>query len=494
MFLNRGNANQLKDLHLFNFGDNPGPCFSSDSTLCFLSLVEIANIPLYLAVGPSLDVCVHSEATQHWIVDSLLPAGDDELDPDYAGEPRRTRASGQLERGILLKVEDGASNAIEVKQNITELLLYATVSSAPPGQVHLLTPASSSPGPSGSTSNTEVSHMATIWKVYALPISSQLFTRAACMTLPSVHDSDEAHFLAPVAGDIISDQRSPRKRKKISSLFEDAAQQSKRLKRHGGERVSKAMATFDLCPTTSRIAEQLPNANSTMDFSGPWPAARASLSRASSTGSIQSLESSRPASRRDMFITGKRSSLHRVESVSSPQETFSIPDNDSIIELQNKSALTRIVMAGMRVHGLQQRKKSNKLQERIEMPTGDLETQTLGSLLEEDSEYKLVYHQTFKAASFTFRMHMASTTINQETMRDVVDRLLAIFCADPLRVDGFGGDISSMTVLSSKIANSFDLPSTGTTVGALPLNRSASSVRETLLGNPMPLLGGTEHV
>lgn len=432
-----------------------------DSELSFLSLVDVASIPLYLAVGPSLDVCVHSEATQQWIVDSLFPTRDNEIDPDRSEGPRGLHASGQLERGILLKVTDGACNGINVKPNITELLLYATVSIP------------SSPGSSVFTSNTEATHTATAWKIHALPLSSQLLTQAARVESPLAPESNVAHFLMPFAGDNTNIHKPPCKRREISSLFEDAAQQSKRLKRRGGDRVSKAMANFDRIPTDTRTVEQLKSANLTKDTSNPWPVVTGSLSRASSTVSTQSLELSRPPSRRETFVNGKRSSLHRVESTSLPRETSSVLDYDMSIEQQNKSSLTRIVMAGMRVHGLQQRKKSNKLQASGEVPAADLESHIVATSTEEESEYKLVYHQTFKAASFTFRLRMATMLITQEAMRDAVDRLLALFCTD-----SYGSATSSMTAMNGQTANPFDPPSASALTAGFPKDQCDSTAEK----------------
>lgn len=484
-------CSSLIDLHLMSYGDNPRPRLSLNSELYFLSLVDVASIPLYLAVGPSLDVCVHSEATQQWIVDSLFPTGDDEVDPDHPEESWWCPASGQLERGILLKVTDRAPNGINAKQSITELLLYATVSRAPVAKVHLPTPIPSSPGPSGPTSNMEAMHMATDWKIYALPLSSQLLTQAAQTESPLVQESNEAHFLAPFAEDNTGTHKPPSKRKEVSSLFEDAAQHSKRLKRRGGDRVSKAMATFDIVPTSTRTVEQRKPANLTKDSSNPGPAGRSRLSRASSTVSTQSLEPPRPPSRPETFING-RSSLHRVESISSPRETSSVLDHDISIEQQNKSSLTRIVMAGMRVHGLQLRKKSNKVQGSGEVPVSDLETQIPGTPTEEESEYKLVYHQTFKAASFAFRLHMATTQITQEAMRDAVDRLLTLFCTNPLATGVFGAT-SSISTTSSRTVNPFDLPSASALIAGFPQDRSALLVEETSLDMPCQWGDKTRH-
>ena len=445
-------------------------------------MVDVAGVPLYLAVGPSLDVCVHSEATQQWLVDTIFPTRDSEIDPDHPREAWWVRASGQLERGILLKVEDESSRVIDGKPNITELLLYATVCSTLSAESSLPTPTPSSPpGGTVNASITEAIHTPMACRIYALPLSSHLFSRATHVESPLVDDSNEARFLGPLAEDNTNGSKSPSKRKKISSLFEDAAQQSKRLKRRGGEGVSKAMATFDCFPAAHHTLDQL------QDSSIPRPARRARLSRASSTISTQSLEPSRPSSRREPFVNGKRSSLHRVESISLLRESSCVSDCDSRIEQTNKSALTRIVMAGMRLHGLQQRKRSNKPYGSGEVPTGDLDTQLPSNLPEEDIEYKFVYHQTFKAAAFTFRLHMTTTFIPQEMIRDVVDRLLALFCTDPIAADGFGGTTSSSAERRNKTKNPFDLPSASAYAADFNPDQIVSSVGENFSDLPMPV-------
>ena len=105
-------------------------------------------------------------------------------------------------------------------------------------------------------------------------------------------------------------------------------------------------------------------------------------------------------------------------------------------------------MAGMRLYGLQQRKRTSKSRAVSEVPsqTANLDP-PLNSALEDVDEYKLVYHQTFKGCCFALREHFAKSTVNQAVMREVADKLLAIFCSDPLAAfvdnpgDGFGRDV-----------------------------------------------------
>ena len=89
----------------------------------------------------------------------------------------------------------------------------------------------------------------------------------------------------------------------------------------------------------------------------------------------------------------------------------------------------------------------------------------LDGVLESEAgdEYKLIYHQTFKAASFAFRARWATQTISQSIMRQVVDQLLDLFFTDP-----FGpGEHESGFGSQTKASQLEDLAT------SLPLNRSS---------------------
>lgn len=121
-------------------------------------------------------------------------------------------------------------------------------------------------------------------------------------------------------------------------------------------------------------------------------------------------------------------------------------------------------MAGMRMYGLQQTKKSANTANRI----------TEGSS-EQDGEYKLIYHQTFRAASFAFRTHLAVKQVPQNTLREVVDRLLSMFCNDPLAESKIEEDVDR-SFGSQKLEqrrNPFDEPtsSAGIVETVTPLHR-----------------------
>jgi hypothetical protein len=128
----------------------------------------------------------------------------------------------------------------------------------------------------------------------------------------------------------------------------------------------------------------------------------------------------------------KPSSLSRVSSLSQ------VDSASSIVE-RNKSAISRVVMAGMRLYGLQQNPRSQNARRGNEA----LPSSPPGNLIEgsEDrarDECKLIYHQAYRATVCAFRNHMDKETIHRQgiaSIQDTVDRLLAIFCTDPLTIN-----------------------------------------------------------
>lgn len=416
--------------------------FPCDAELQFLSLVEVAAIPLHLAAGPSLHVWTHDETTEQWLSESLLHDWN-------IKEDNNTKSIGawwlqpiqQSDRGILLRVEDRTPTGS--KRKVTEVLIYAALSNEIENHASIPTPpGSSSPNADqdihGGTSNGIIQDI----RIYALPLCSTNSTLVddmgglASSQLCDKSSDIEARFLPPSLPHSACTSMSPRKRQRISTMFEDATYQRKRLLRHGRDRISKAMAAVNGAAITN---EKLTSSNLGEEKDVTWTdqpkqkisneQPREALSRASSASSLRGVDCSRPPSRRGPLLNAKRSSLNRVESFASMGETPRISEN-STIEQQNKSALTRIVMTGMRIYGLQQRKKS--LKQRVEPEIEENLVRESSRPVEEEDDYKLIYHQTFKAASFAFRTHMALEIIHQEALRDVVDSLLVVFCNDPL--------------------------------------------------------------
>ena len=406
-----------------------------------------------MAAGPSSNVSTGNENTTAGLTEALLDHKEEShLDRDVEGGSWWAHVGRQSENGVLLRVEweneEEEEEEREMQNVVTEILLYAAV-------------AKLNPAPPDGNLPKIFDQSENAVKVYALPLCSNIINRAKKsmeICSPSLTDSQsagQAWFLPHTHDPGRVMQPAPQKRQSISTLFEDATKKRRKFKGRGGESVSQAMAGIDRLPPQYGLSETqeapLPQQNDLR---------RKSLSRASSMTSITGPEYPRPASHSGPLPNRKQSLLHRVESAVSPRDSPTPSDADGSCVQQNKAALTKVVMAAMRLHGLQQKKKPPSKSQRHDQVT--MQTETNGASNEAEDEYKLVYHQTFKAAVFTFRKDFNIQIIPQERMRDTVDELLTIFCTDPMFVDHMNdyGDLHTYEAIKSLPSSSpFDKPS-----------------------------------
>ncbi|OCL08520.1 hypothetical protein AOQ84DRAFT_38839 [Glonium stellatum] len=403
------------------------------SNLRFLSVVETARIPLYLAAGPSLDVWTASEATEEWFSSVL---GGNECDSAGSEDAYQwcTIARSQSPTGILVQVigEDAALSS----PRVSEILFYGTVNKP---RVGLPTPPTYSPNTPHATLSEGLE-----LRVHALPLSSDFLYRCLATTTPPLPPSlqdfsrsikeTEAQFLpSPFP------QRAPspglNKRKRCDVIFDEATERRRNAKRKGGESVAAAASRADNPRPTSAHRKSLSidgKAGSFTEFPNPKNVAQASqiaippLSRSPSVSAEV-----RPLSRKGLLNDNmKRSSLSRMADISAVSE-------EPTIESRNKEALSRVVMAGMRMYGLQQRKKIKSRHGSVTLSHDGHDQMSAEQAAEDaakDEEYKLIYHQTFKGAMLALRNHVTKTPLQNQPdrLRDTVDKLLAIFCTDPL--------------------------------------------------------------
>ena len=445
------------DVHLYSQEPSSNPLIQPNAKLTFLSVVEIALIPLYLSIGPSLEVRSGDGAATEWFSEALIPINSSNtINGDSQGghqQPWWTTLRGQSDRGILLKVEHTTKEDAQ-RLCATEVLLYAATETHKPALP--TPPTSSSPGPGDEGYSQTLNSPIPILKLYALPLSSDILERAQLfdgLISPAPNENSHAYFLPNNP----AEKDAKAKRRKISSLFDDATRQRRKLKGKGGENVAHTMANIDRPasqhgnPRPSRNMEEIQAQSLDQN-----DVQRPGISRSSSLTSFQAVANSRPVSRSSLPGT-KRSSLHRVESAYSTCEGSVASDIDNVATEQNKAALSRIILTGMRLHGLQQKKKLNKDIPKHGPPR---RFPTLGATaVDEDGEddYKLVYHQTLKAATFAFRNNICIEVIDQEAMRGVVDRLLDMFCTDP--TSPYNDPIFGLSDLRYESTNPFDLPS-----------------------------------
>ena len=393
-----------------------------------------------MVIGPALEVSTNDAKTVDWFHENLLV----EQDQSVVSQPPETHrqhhdSSIQSEYGILVKVDAQPGTSVA-----TEILFYTSS-----GGVENA-PSKRDEGVSGSMEDEKFAQPVT-WKVYALLLCSEILKRLNDTFLPRVSSITETKFASK------SHEESPsvQRREKLAALFEDATQQRRRLKGRGGERISKAMADSSVeVLWKDSWEEQCPGVNGQVSRKNESGARR--LSTKSTSASFASKqEIRRRLSAHESQESGGRISLQRMKEAASTRQSSLVPESDGDVEIQNKAALAKVVMAGMRLHGIQNKKKLPK-------DATDLMNLREPWILDDDNvdEYKTVYHQTFKAASFAFRSHLNARLINQGAMRDVVDQLLEIFCTDPMAVheldQGFG---STSKTGQLETSHYFDLPS-----------------------------------
>ncbi|KAL9118517.1 MAG: hypothetical protein Q9187_004938 [Circinaria calcarea] len=439
-----GPQDGLHDLHFYDQHPSSRISFDSAVSFSFLSFVEIASIPLHAFVGPLLNVYSGAASTEAWLSDCLLrdicEDRDDNGDSGGDGAPWWSRSCGQSNLGILLKV-DGEIKISGFGYKIREVLLYAALPelpfytrNAPPTP-----PRSSSPNGDWEPHSSSVTGEVQTARIVARLVSSDLFYAASQKKISSLSEtpSGYAQFVAPSPEINSNQQPFVQKRQRLESLFDDASRQNKKARRRGGESVAKAMATADVA--SSVLQERIFGTSLIDKELAGFPPVRMEpperphqLSRSQSLGSMHDLDAIGPGNRAGVVAARKPSSLHRVASLAA-LDSSSPASETNRMEQQNKAALTRVIMAGMRLFGLEPRRKASHSRAASESLTSSAMALVQDQPSGDEHEYKLIYHQTYKAASFVFRHQMAVLAISQDMMRDTVDHLLAMFCNDPVQ-------------------------------------------------------------
>ncbi|KAH7411882.1 hypothetical protein DE146DRAFT_602026 [Phaeosphaeria sp. MPI-PUGE-AT-0046c] len=429
------------------------------TALRFLSTVETAKIPLYLSAGPSLDVWTTSEATEAWFESILLskPVPPTTTNDDEHAWWNLARSQSPI--GILVQLQHEAEDLL--RPRITEILFYGTI--APPTIATLPTPPSASP-----EHHVALTNQLPELKVHAIPLSSDLLYAPASIDvlqpIPAPNTTDvEAQFL-PQRDTLLTPDSPKRKR----DLFEEATIANKKTRGKGGAGISAAAARASESQSALNQRRSLSIDTKTLPLSDsrppsangplPRPASR-QLSRSPSISS-----DIRPLSRKGT------SDAHNKRSTLSQVDTVSLQPEEPTTEMRNKEALSRVVMAAMRMHGLQQRNKG-----RSRWPsavhgnedTQELEIVTAAEEATKDAEYKLMFHQIHKGVAFAFRNHITEKPLHAQPdqFRDVVEKFLTIYISDPLAqtlpADRTSNPVATPGTKSHLTVNAspFDLPS-----------------------------------
>jgi hypothetical protein len=409
--------------------------------------VNPAEIPLYLHSGPNLEVHVANTDTANWLKDRLLASFDQEPDDD---EDLRLI---QCPVAILLDAQDSgkktgrnAANYQSSWDRVTHLLVYGILKRA------LATEAPESDDQD--QSNEELRIYATALcggreaKVQALPSPPQTPKPA-----DSTPDSEVVQFLP--------DLRSPSpKRKRVATLFEDAAEFHKKARRSGGIRLaepvrreaSQSLTEFPSVNIKREISEQ----EKVNVLSGKSTHKPPTLSRSSTFPSTVSGLSSFERSRSKSISSRQATPTLAPKPLSRPLFTapsHSIDTPSEEVLSTNKALLTRTILTSMRMYGYHRKARPTR-------PTtpaasfadswsqaataGESQEQPPTLETDEDDEFKAMYHATYRATTFALRRFLKSSqatavlqdgasptsvpVLSQDKAMSVVDSVLKLFC------------------------------------------------------------------
>lgn len=361
-----------------------------------------------------------SEETESWFSSTLLRSYDEKNSGAWWQDART-----ESPIGILVAVDEDLSattSNLDPRHKVTELLFYAaghasTDSRRPP------TPPQSSPvedGLEGSVPS-EVG-------VFALPLSSDLLADTASeLTPPPSPKANDDH----VEGIFLPNETSHepeavnelpvKKRRNVSDTFDEAAERRRKARRKGGQAVAAAAAA------PIKTEDSIPALQHRRSISSTHgPVQTRPLSRSSSVASTRPVLAREPSA--------KPSSLSQIQTADAASQSPQQPS----IEVKNKELVGKMVMAGMRLLGLHRSKtRKSRSNSVVASPSADSGFDVVEADRKNDEEYMLVYNQAYKGTCCAFRQYMTTTSLQgQETsLRDTVDRLLAIFCNDPLTVE-----------------------------------------------------------
>lgn len=276
------------------------------------------------------------------------------------------------------------------KPRVTEILFYGTIAPTPP---------SASPD----HQHAPIDPLPEL-RVHAIPLSSDLLYSASTINHPQATPGSnatdvEAQFLPPQHSTELTPDSPKRKR----DLFEEATLANKKVRSKGGAGISAAaarggdsQAALNPRRSLSIDTKSFPAPDSRPPSANglpPRPASR-QLSRSPSVSS-----DIRPLSRKGT------SDAHTKRSTLSKVDTISLQPEEPTTETRNKEALSQVVMAAMRMHGLQQRNKGRSRRASAVHDgeeTQELDAVTAAEEVAKDAEYKSMFHQIHKGAAFAF--------------------------------------------------------------------------------------------
>lgn len=445
--------------------------------LRLLDTVRTSNVPVHFIAGSPLEVYSANANTHEWLLELL--SFQEESPPDISQQPTNwwKCPATQSIFGYLLKVESTEDTDDKGPRKLTELLLYAATLSQGSIEATLLTPPPSSPSSQDLPEIKEPETFDTAPGIVfrALPLCSSASQIASQNKPRLAHGEHTGPCFIDIDASQLDHIVDKVKRRELTSVFDNASLQRKKIKRRGGGAVGQLVTN-----ERDRLMPHGDHKNAAQDIRmndryaiqddslGKGRARQTSRSLSITSAPCESAPI--PPNKQLIPLKTSQSQAQGGHGTVLPPEPPMYDQYPNEIEQQNKSSISRIIMAGMRMHGLQQRRSA--VQRTISLPENG---NALSSNKDEEAEeYKLVYYQTFKATTFLFRRQMYSRFLSVDDLRENIDRLLTMFCSDPLdagigqRVtqDRFGAD-------NEGTLNAFDKPTAplcSHSVHVLPVN------------------------
>jgi hypothetical protein len=353
-------GSKIDDINIYSESANDAVChISTVSLLQFVAVVRISELPLSLVAGPSYAVWTQNDKSQEWFSDVLLQ------EPDI---PNETTSWFDTSRESYAGVLAGVTSQISSKRKVTDILFYGVIDE-----------------------NRSAGENKPVFLVRALPLSTaQLDSITVDGTSPVSRDSSPHLDEKGVIYGRFIDQDTAvktrgRKRPTAADIFDAANELRRRIKGKGGAGISQVAAGL----SQSRPAglQKL-----SLDIPASKKRIQPDQKALSAVSATFAFDSSRKHFARNPSLSGatKTHNAFEVAERQKLERTKSLPNNpaSSSLEQMNRDAISNLVLKGMRVYGFQPKKKLEK----------DAETQADSV----EDEYKLVYHQTFKAAVFAF--------------------------------------------------------------------------------------------
>ena len=475
-------ANSFVDLEFH--ANEDGLQLPPKTIIRLLDTICTSHVPIHYLAGPPTDVYSNNTNTQKWLLELL--SFQEDLSPNSSSQSTGWwgRPASQSSVGYLLKLEHVEDEAVKDPPKLTELLLYAAALNEGPNGATLPTPPPSSPSPRGALEIRRSENLPAAPSIvfHALPLNSST-TRIVRRNRPPFAPGEHVgpYFINIDLFGTGHNFDSSRRRE-MTSVFDNASLRRKRLKRKGGEAVGQMIKEQGNRPVLYRDHQRFTK-DTRIDAictdkgildDKVWAP---QLSRSLSINSAPSESIARPVTKQRMCLKRSQSQLEKDQSALLAPGPPLPSQNANAMERQNKSLISRIIMAGMRMYGLKQRKN---IVQRTDSITED-GSAALSNKNEELEEYKLVYHQTLKAAIFAFRRQICRRVLTADDLQDNIDRLLAMFCSNPFDLESsqratqgnFGTD-------STDTLNAFDEPTTpfcGNSVQILSTNTKSDGVR-----------------